>query len=135
MLYLLQNSVYYIFYIAIDIAKAVNMTKNKNLGEFEILMLAALIRLGENAYGVAIRSEIETRTGRNVAIGALYATLARLEAKDYVASKMGEATAERGGRAKRYYKITPTGQAQLEKSVLGLGRMLDGITAWPQVQS
>ena len=111
------------------------MAKAKNLGEFEILMLAALIRLGENAYGVTIRSEIEERTGRSVAIGALYATLARLEEKDYVSSRMREATAARGGRAKRYYLITPTGQAQLEKSVSGLSRMLDGITGWPQVAS
>lgn len=106
--------------------------KDKNLGEFEILVLAALVRLGTDAYGVSIRQEIETRTGRPVSVGALYATLSRMEEKGYVASRMGEATPERGGRAKRHYVIKAEGQAQLEKSIFALGKMLKGIKPWPE---
>ena len=76
------------------------MGKQKNLGEFEILVLAALIRLGADAYGVTIRREIEERANRSVSIGALYSTLARMEEKGYIGSRVGEATPERGGRAK-----------------------------------
>ncbi len=108
------------------------MRKAKNLGEFEIIVLAALIRLGTDAYGVSIRQEIESRTGRAVSVGALYSTLSRLEEKNYVASRMGDATAERGGRAKRHYIIKAEGEAQLEKSVFALGKMLKGIKAWPE---
>ena len=108
------------------------MSKAKNLGEFEIIVLAALIRLGADAYGVSIRQEIESRTGRSVSIGALYSTLSRLEDKGYVASRMGDATPERGGRAKRFYEIKAEGEAQLEKSVFALGKMLKGIKAWPE---
>lgn len=106
------------------------MRKSKNLGEFEIIVLAALIRLGTDAYGVSIRQEIETRTGRAVSVGALYSTLSRLEEKGYVASRMGEATSARGGRAKRHYIIKAEGEAQLEKSVFALNKMLKGIGAW-----
>ncbi len=108
------------------------MRKPKNLGEFEILVLAALVRLGADAYGVTIRREIEERTGRAVSVGALYSTLARLEEKGYVASRIGEATAERGGRAKRHYMIKAEGRAQLEKSIFALGAMLKGIKPWPE---
>ncbi len=108
------------------------MRKAKNLGEFEILVLAALVRLGADAYGVSIRQEIEERTGRSVSVGALYSTLSRLEEKGYVASRIGEATAERGGRAKRHYVIKAEGQAQLEKSIFALGAMLKGLKTWPE---
>jgi len=100
------------------------MNKQNNLGEFEILILAALIRLGDNAYGVTIRNEIEKRAERSVSVGALYSTLGRLEKKNYVSSEVGEATAERGGRAKRYYQLSPLGKAQLDKSVRALSNML-----------
>ena len=103
----------------------------KHLGEFEMLVLAALIRLEPEAYGVTVRQEIEQKTSRSVSIGALYATLSRLESKQYVESWLGETTPERGGRAKRYYKITALGQAQLQKSVTELGNLLDGIMPWP----
>lgn len=108
------------------------MSKSKNLGEFEILVLAALVRLGTDAYGVTIRREIDERTGRSVSVGALYSTLSRLEEKNYVASRMGEATPERGGRAKRHYVIKAEGQAQLEKSIFALSKMLKGIKPWPE---
>lgn len=108
------------------------MSKTKNLGEFEILVLAALVRLGANAYGVTIRRQIEERAGRDVSVGALYATLSRLEQKGYVSSRIGEATAERGGRAKRHYVINAAGKEQLDKSALALGNMLEGIGRWPE---
>lgn len=108
------------------------MSKSKSLGEFEILVMAALIRLSENAYGVTIRQEIESRAGRGVSIGALYTTLQRMEDKGLVASRMGEATPERGGRAKRYFEITPKGRANFERSVASLGAMLKGLKPWPK---
>lgn len=107
------------------------MSNTKFLGEFEIIVMAALVRLGENAYGVSIIAEIENRAERKVSIGALYATLSRLEEKKYVRARMGEATAERGGRAKKYFQITALGQAQLDKSVRALQKMLGDLDVWP----
>ena len=107
------------------------MSKTKSLGEFEILVMAALIRLGDDAYGVTIRQEIESRAERDVSIGALYTTLQRMEDKGLVASRMGDATPERGGRAKRFFEITPKGRAHFERSVASLGAMLKGLKPWP----
>jgi DNA-binding PadR family transcriptional regulator len=75
-----------------------------------------VLRLGKNAYGVTIWEEIEKRTGRSVMIGAVYATLDRLEAKGRISSKVGDPTPERGGRAKRFFKITAQGSAALKRS-------------------
>lgn len=107
------------------------MTSEKNLGEFEILVLAAILRQDKRAYGASIKREIEERSGRAPSLGALYATLTRLEAKGFVRSQMGEATAERGGRAKRYYEIEAEGRAQLERSILSMRKMVQGIISWP----
>src|SRR5438128_6549339 len=79
------------------------------LGEFEYLLLTAAVRLGEDAYGAAIRQEIEVTTERRCSIGALYTTLDRLEAKGLLKTWMGEATPQRGGRAKRMIRLTPKG--------------------------
>jgi PadR family transcriptional regulator, regulatory protein PadR len=79
-------------------------------------VLLALVRLRTNAYGMTIRQEIETRTGRNLSIGAVYATLERLEEKGYVSSARGEPAAERGGRAKRLFRIEAAGQDALQSS-------------------
>lgn len=79
------------------------------LGEFEYLLLTASMRLGENAYGAAIRQEIEQATGRRCSIGALYTTLDRLEQKGLIKTQMGDPTPERGGRSKRMVRITATG--------------------------
>lgn len=79
------------------------------LGEFEYLLIAAAARLGEEAYGAAIRREIEEATRRRCSIGALYTTLDRLETKGLVKTWMGEATAQRGGRAKRMVRVTGKG--------------------------
>jgi len=79
------------------------------IGEFEYVLLTAAATLGEDAYGAAIREQIESATGRRCSIGALYTTIDRLESKGMVATWMGEATAERGGRAKRMVRLTPQG--------------------------
>src|SRR5207237_10236088 len=79
------------------------------LGNLELMVLLSLIRVGDNAYGVPISHEIEQRTGRDVALGSVYAALDRLERKGYVTSTLGEPTPERGGRAKRYFQITAKG--------------------------
>ena len=97
------------------------------LGEFEILILAALIQLGDDAYGVSVRREIEERTGRSIAIGAVYTTLGRLESKGFVSSQIGEPTAERGGRAKRYFRITPSGVQALRESRSALQNLWNGL--------
>lgn len=79
------------------------------LGEFEYLLLTAAVRLGDDAYGAAIREEIGTHTGRLCSIGALYTTIDRLERKDLIKTWMGEGTPERGGRAKRMVCVTSAG--------------------------
>ena len=98
------------------------------LGEFEILVLAALIRLGDDAYGVSVRQDIETCTGRPVSIGAVYTTLGRLERKGLVISRVGEPTAERGGRAKKHYRAETEGRRALEKAISTIGLMTKGLS-------
>src|SRR6185503_1897848 len=97
------------------------------LGEFEQLVLLAVLRLGEAAYGVTVRQEIETRTGRDVSIGAIYATLSRLETKGLVKSRAGEPTAARGGRGKRLFRVTAPGRRAMTEAQRVLARMLDGL--------
>ncbi len=99
------------------------MGKGEYLGEFEQMVLWALVRLGQNAYGMLVRQEIEERTGREVSIGAVYATLERLEAKKLVSSSVGEATAVRGGRAKRHFRVTGAGASALKESQAALMNM------------
>ena len=106
------------------------MAKGDRLGEFELLVLAALLRLGEEAYGVAVRQEIEARSGRDVAIGAVYKTLERLQRKGFVESRLGDPTPVRGGRAKRYFEVTPAGREALRTSARTLTRMFDGLELW-----
>ncbi len=103
------------------------MAKGEYLGEFEHIVLLAVLRLGEQAYGVTIWEEIGKRTGRTVMIGAVYATLDRLEAKRHISSRRGDPTPERGGRAKRFFKITPRGAMALEESRRILVRMWAGL--------
>ena len=97
------------------------------LGEFEQVVLLAVARLGKGAYGVPIRAEIEERTGRQVSVGALYSTLDRLEAKGYLHSWFGEATAQRGGRSKRYFELLPAGAEALARSKNMLDSMWRGL--------
>ena len=86
------------------------------LGSLEHIVLLAVMRLGSNAYGVMVRREIEGATGRDISIGAVYATLVRLESKGLVGSYTGEPTAERGGRAKRYFRMTADGAGALRNT-------------------
>ena len=79
------------------------------LGEFEYLLITAAAGLGDNAYGAAIREEIETTTGRKCSIGALYTTIDRLETKGLLKTWMSDATPQRGGRARRMVRVTPKG--------------------------
>ena len=102
------------------------MTQRENLGEFEQLVLLAILRLGADAYGMNIRREIEECAKRPTSIGALYLTLDRLEQKKFIQSDLGEATPERGGRAKRFFMINPSGRVMLRKSLEAVGRMADG---------
>ena len=92
------------------------MEDDFRLGRFEEQVLLVLLRLGESAYGVPIRRELAERTGRDVSLGAVYTTLERLKRKGYVSSRVGDPTAERGGRAKRYFKIEARGMKALEMS-------------------
>ena len=105
------------------------MPKGEFLGEFEQLVLLALIRLGDEAYGMAVRRELEARAERDVSIGAVYATLDRLEGKGLVRSKTGDPSAERGGRARKCFIITAAGTRALERSQQALRQMLDGLPA------
>lgn len=105
------------------------MVKTTYLGEFEQLVLLALMRLGEDAYGVSIRREIQDRTGRAVSLGAIYPTLHRLEEKGFVTSYRGEPTASRGGRAKRHFQLTAEGRAALRQSREMLAALWEGFEA------
>lgn len=97
------------------------------LGEFETLVLMAVLRLGGDAYGMRIHQELETRGGRRCSYGALYTTLDRLEQKGYVSSSVGEPTPERGGRAKKFIRIDSLGKAALRQSYRATRRMAEGI--------
>jgi PadR family transcriptional regulator PadR len=92
------------------------MPREPRAGEFEQLILLAILRLGENAYGMTVRREIEDRTERRTALGAVYTTLDRLEKKGYVSSWAGSPTPERGGRSKRFFKVQALGKAALRNS-------------------
>jgi PadR family transcriptional regulator, regulatory protein PadR len=89
------------------------MKREDSLGSLEHIVLLAVMRLGADAYGMTVRREIESATGRDISIGAVYATLVRLQFKGFVRSHSGEPTAERGGRAKRYFHTTADGESVL----------------------
>ena len=97
------------------------------LGEFEQIVLLAILRLKSDAYAIPIREEIEQRTGRAVARGALYTALERLQAKHCLKSRMGDPLPERGGRARRYYSLTPAGIAALRASRAALLALWKGV--------
>jgi len=103
------------------------MAKGDTLGEFEHLVLLAVVRLGHEAYGMLVRREIASCTGREVSIGAVYATLERLAVKGLVSSALGEATPERGGRAKRLFQVTGAGVEALNRTRADLASMLEGL--------
>jgi PadR family transcriptional regulator PadR len=96
-------------------------------GEFEQIVLLAILRLKDGAYGVPIRTEIQKRARRSVSIGALYSTLDRLEAKGLVSSSFSDPRPERGGRARRYFQVEPPGIKELERTCDAFIMMWDGV--------
>jgi DNA-binding PadR family transcriptional regulator len=85
------------------------MREHSYLGEFELILLLTILRLGDDAYGVPLSRELSLLRGRDVSVGSVYAALDRLELKGLIASKLGESIPERGGRAKRYFSVTEKG--------------------------
>jgi PadR family transcriptional regulator, regulatory protein PadR len=103
------------------------MTKRAHLGNLELMVLLALIRLEEKAYGVLILREIETTTRREVALASVYAALDRLEENGMVSSFLGEPTPERGGRAKRYFRVTAKGLREVRDTQRALRKLWHGL--------
>ncbi|HUA15924.1 MAG TPA: PadR family transcriptional regulator [Verrucomicrobiae bacterium] len=97
------------------------------LGEFEHVTVLAILRLGDEAYGVTVRREIASRTNRDVSIGAVYATLDRLESKGYVKSRRGDPTPERGGRSKRFFQVTAKGILVVNRTQKAFESMIEGL--------
>ena len=100
---------------------------NETLGEFEQIVILAILRLTDEAYGVSIRNEITTCTGREPSPGALYTTLERLEEKGMVSTRLGDPTPQRGGRAKRYFTVSAKGVETVARTQENYRRLLDGI--------
>jgi DNA-binding PadR family transcriptional regulator len=103
------------------------MARGTYLGEFELMVLLVLIRLGDDAYGVPICHEIEKRSGREAALGSVYAALERLQEKGLVTSRLGDSTAVRGGRAKRYFRITAQGMRDVRQTQRALTNLWRGL--------
>jgi PadR family transcriptional regulator PadR len=112
---------------------AKQMKRGELLGSLEHIILLALAGLDESAHGMIVRREIEERIGRNLSIGAVYATLERLEAKGYVSSFTGEPTPERGGRAKRLFRVEAAGKRALVVSDQTLRRTTAGLNRWERI--
>jgi PadR family transcriptional regulator, regulatory protein PadR len=103
------------------------MRKGAYLGHFELMVLLVLMRLGDDAYGVTVANELEQQTGREVVIASVYATLERLQERELVSSSLGDATPERGGRAKRYFKITGAGVREVREARQSLISLWKGL--------
>ena len=99
------------------------MSERSYLGEFELMLLLAVVHLREDAYGVPISRTLEAQRGRDVSVGSVYAALERLESKGLVVSSLGDPTPERGGKAKRYFKITKEGLRQVHETRRVLTRL------------
>jgi DNA-binding PadR family transcriptional regulator len=112
---------FYWFYIVEE------MKRGELLGSLEHIILLALVRLDGDTHGMIVRREIEECTGRNISIGAVYATLERLEAKRYISSFIGEPTPQRGGRAKRLFRVDAAGKRALEVSEQTIRSMTAGL--------
>lgn len=97
------------------------------LGEFEVLVLLAVLHLEEGGYAPAVRDTIEKRTGRAVSRGSIYVTLDRLETKRYLHSRLDESTGDRPGRPRRYYRIAPRGLRAVRRALQAVERMRDGL--------
>jgi PadR family transcriptional regulator PadR len=98
-----------------------------NPGEFELLVMLAILRLGDDAYGVTVREELEAETSRTLTLGTVYKTLGRLEGKGYLNTRTAPPTRERGGRRKKLYALTSTGLEVARRSLSDLRRMTKGL--------
>jgi DNA-binding PadR family transcriptional regulator len=103
------------------------MYSRGRFGEWELMVILALMRLGDDAYGVPICREIEEQTGREVSVGSVYATLERLVEKGFVSPALGQPTAERGGREKRYFRVTTNGVREVRKTQRSLVNLWSGL--------
>ncbi len=103
------------------------MPRGDFLGEFEQVLLLAVVRLGDNAYGMTIRDEIERHTRQDVSIGSVYSALDRMKRAGYVTAEVGTPTRERGGRAKRYFRLEDVGAEALTRSRSTLDSLWDGL--------
>jgi len=103
------------------------MSNPNAISNFELMVLLALIRLGDEAYGVPISLEIEKHSGHDVALGSVYAALERLQGRGFVSSSVGEPTPERGGRAKKYFRITGKGMKVVQETQRTLMRLWKGL--------
>ena len=106
-----------------------DMREHGYLGEFELMVMLTVLHLGDEAYGVPLARELALRRGREVSLGSVYASLERLEIKGLVSSKLGEATAERGGRAKRYFRVTERGLRSVRETRDVLRKLWRGLPA------
>jgi DNA-binding PadR family transcriptional regulator len=109
------------------------MPKGNYLGDFEQLVMLALMRLGDRAYGMTVRRELEETADRRVSLGAIYATLDRLESKGLVSSFLGGPGNERRGRAKRFFKVRASGLRALRSSLAASDRMRQGVSGLDQM--
>jgi PadR family transcriptional regulator, regulatory protein PadR len=103
------------------------MRKREYLGQLELMVLLAILRTGREAYGVPIAREIEEKSGRDVALAGIYSTLERLQSKGLVSSELGEPTAERGGKARTYFKVTAAGLRELRNTHGTLAKLSEGL--------
>ncbi len=116
---------------ASDLFYNIDEMSREALGNFELMVLLAILRVRNDAYGVPIAREIEDKSGREILLGSVYAALERLEAKGLVASSVGDPTAERGGRAKKYFRVTAKGLREVHTTRLTLEGLWQGL---PQLQ-
>jgi PadR family transcriptional regulator PadR len=116
------RNIYFFVYIE-------EMREHNYLGEFELILLLTLIHLGDDAYGVPLSKELALRRGRDVSVGSVYAALDRLELKGLVASNLGESTPERGGRAKRYFRVTEQGLRSVHETRRVLSKLWKSLPA------
>jgi PadR family transcriptional regulator PadR len=107
------------------------MARGSYLGEFEQMVLLAVARLGDDAYGMSILEELQERTGRAASVASVYAALDRLARQGHVSSRVGEPSAERGGRAKRFFALEPSGARALSKAREALSALWDGLELDP----
>jgi PadR family transcriptional regulator PadR len=106
------------------------MTDRSYFGEFELMILLAILHLGDQAYGVPIARELERHRGREVSIGSVYAALERLETKGLIASSLGDPTPERGGKAKRYFRVNREGMRQVNETQRVLTSLWKQVPQW-----